>query len=193
MCSRRLGLSSRLLSVRGVSLGLLLGACARRSLTSRPRCCDDAQLRAGGGADRPGDVFRLSAAMHEYLDNQILPARARRRHPPGAHRAALQPRQAQARVRILDDAQRRQAFDARSGNCLSLVIMTAACAKELGLKVTYQSSAPDEMWSRAGDMYFLSVHVNLQLEKHASEMVSRYDRFGTVHDRLSCLPRTASA
>jgi tetratricopeptide (TPR) repeat protein len=72
-----------------------------------------------------------------------------------------------------------QAFDARSGNCLSLVIMTAAFAKELGLKVTYQSVGTDEMWSRAGDMYFISGHVNLQLEKHVSEMDSRYDRYGT--------------
>ena len=32
-----------------------------------------------------------------------------------------------------------QAFEARAGNCLSLVIMTAAFAKHLGLPVRYQS------------------------------------------------------
>jgi transglutaminase-like putative cysteine protease len=33
-----------------------------------------------------------------------------------------------------------QAFEARTGNCLSLVIMTAALARELGLTVRYQSA-----------------------------------------------------
>ena len=45
-----------------------------------------------------------------------------------------------------------EAFDARSGNCLSLVIMTAAFAKELGLPVRYQNVFVDEAWSRSGDL-----------------------------------------
>jgi tetratricopeptide (TPR) repeat protein len=36
----------------------------------------------------------------------------------------------------------------------------------------------DEMWSRAGDMYFMSGHVNLQLERRMSEMHGSYDRVG---------------
>jgi tetratricopeptide (TPR) repeat protein len=56
-----------------------------------------------------------------------------------------------------------QAFAARSGNCLSLVIMTAAFAKELGLPVRYQQAFVDETWSRAGDVYFSVGHVNLTL------------------------------
>ena len=41
-----------------------------------------------------------------------------------------------------------QAFDARAGNCLSLVVMTAAFAKEIGLKVRYQSAYLEETWGR---------------------------------------------
>jgi cytochrome c-type biogenesis protein CcmH/NrfG len=40
-------------------------------------------------------------------------------------------------------------FASRKGNCLGLVIMTAAFAKHLGLKVLYQNILVDEQWSRA--------------------------------------------
>ncbi len=56
-----------------------------------------------------------------------------------------------------------EAFDARSGNCLSLVIMTAAFARELGLPVRLQSVLLDESWSRSGDLFFVAGHVNLSL------------------------------
>ena len=44
-----------------------------------------------------------------------------------------------------------EAFDARSGNCLSLVLMTAALAHELQLPVRYQSAYMEEAWSRNGN------------------------------------------
>ena len=56
-----------------------------------------------------------------------------------------------------------QAFDARSGNCLALVLMTAAFAKEMGLTVRYQSVLGDDAWDRAGDIYVAVGHVNLTL------------------------------
>ena len=56
-----------------------------------------------------------------------------------------------------------QAFEARSGNCMSLVIMTAAFAKELGLSVTFQNVVVDQTWRRSGDLYMASSHVNLSL------------------------------
>jgi tetratricopeptide (TPR) repeat protein len=51
----------------------------------------------------------------------------------------------------------------RAGNCMSLVIMTAAFAKELGMTVRYQNILQEENWSRSGDVYLLSGHVNLIL------------------------------
>jgi len=56
-----------------------------------------------------------------------------------------------------------EAFEARTGNCLSLVIMTAALAKEIGLPVRYQRVYVDDTWSRSGDVYFAIGHVNLSL------------------------------
>lgn len=54
-------------------------------------------------------------------------------------------------------------FTARSGNCLSLVIMTAAFAKHLGVPVRYRSVFGHETWSRAGGITFQTGHLNLQL------------------------------
>jgi Tfp pilus assembly protein PilF len=42
--------------------------------------------------------------------------------------------------------------------------MTAALAREIGLSVQFNSVTVDEMWSRSGDIYFSSRHVNLTLE-----------------------------
>jgi Tfp pilus assembly protein PilF len=58
-----------------------------------------------------------------------------------------------------------QTFAARRGNCLSLVIMTAAMAREMGMSVRYQSVTTEETWSRSGNLYFASGHVNLVLGK----------------------------
>jgi len=180
MCPRRLGVRSRLLTCLAMSLGLLLGACASNPVSVPPTLLDDAQFAPAAEPIDPADVFRPSAAMKEYLENEVLPAA---RASGGIRQALTAQLYNKGKLKLeYESSMTRnasQAFDARSGNCLSLVIMTAALAQELGIKVTFQSIGTDEMWSRAGDMYFLSGHVNLQLEKHASEMESRYDRYGT--------------
>ena len=59
-----------------------------------------------------------------------------------------------------------EAFEARQANCLSLVIMTAAFAKQAEHEqLTYQQVATEEMWSRSGGMYFMSGHVNMLARK----------------------------
>ncbi|MBC7938157.1 MAG: tetratricopeptide repeat protein, partial [Chitinophagaceae bacterium] len=66
-----------------------------------------------------------------------------------------------------------EAFDTRSGNCLSLVIMTAALARHLGLEVTFQSVLGEDSYSRSGEMLFASGHVNLALGRpRTSSIVS---------------------
>ncbi|WBS02333.1 tetratricopeptide repeat protein [Pseudoduganella sp. SL102] len=68
-----------------------------------------------------------------------------------------------------------QAFAARQGNCLSLVIMTAALASEMNIPVVFQDMPVDDAWSRSGDLYFNSGHVNLKLGRILRESVSSYD------------------
>lgn len=68
-----------------------------------------------------------------------------------------------------------EAFAARRGNCLSLVIMTAALAREMGMRVHYQSVVTEDTWSRSGSLYFASGHVNLILGKPISSDVRTVD------------------
>ena len=56
-----------------------------------------------------------------------------------------------------------EAFAARRGNCLSLVLMTAAFAKALDLPVRYNDVSVDELWWRSGQLQLASGHVNLSL------------------------------
>jgi len=56
-----------------------------------------------------------------------------------------------------------QAFAERRGNCLSLVLMTAAFARELGLTVQFNEVDTAEPWTLQGDLLLRSHHVNLSL------------------------------
>jgi Tfp pilus assembly protein PilF len=67
-----------------------------------------------------------------------------------------------------------ETYAARAGNCLSLVIMTSAVAKAMGVPVNYQRVLVDEAWSRSGTLYFASGHVNLVLDWAPS--LSRFTR-----------------
>jgi tetratricopeptide (TPR) repeat protein len=66
-------------------------------------------------------------------------------------------------------------FDSRSGNCLSLVLMTAAFAKELGLPVSYQSVSIPETWSRTGALLIASGHVNITLSRRLVDVRAATD------------------
>ena len=120
-------------------------------------------------------VFAVSDAMKHYLNVEIadqLSANGRQR---GLFEALY--RQDQLRLEY-DSAMTRNAtetFAARSGNCLSLVIMTAAMARQLGLPVRYQRVFTDETWTRSGDIYFSSGHINLTLGKRHPDPRFRYD------------------
>ncbi|GAB2849190.1 hypothetical protein GCM10027277_16720 [Pseudoduganella ginsengisoli] len=58
-----------------------------------------------------------------------------------------------------------ETFAARKGNCLSLVIMTAALAREMGMSTQFQAVTVEETWSRTDNLYFSSGHVNILLGK----------------------------
>lgn len=73
-----------------------------------------------------------------------------------------------------------QAFEARAGNCLSLVLMTAAFAKHLGLPVAYQQVLVDDEYSRSGDLYFVSGHVNVMLGRHGPLMRNDESQWLTI-------------
>lgn len=115
------------------------------------------------------DVFALSEPMRRYIDEAIAePARRK-----GRQVALIDALYAKSQLKLeYDSAWTRnaaQAFAARSGNCLSLVIMTAAFAKELGLAVEYQQVYVDDAIARDGDVYMSIGHVNLVLGKRKTD------------------------
>jgi Tfp pilus assembly protein PilF len=109
------------------------------------------------------DVFALSDDMRRYLGTDIA-ALERTLKPQAALVKALY---AKGQLKLDYDAEvtrtAAQTFAARAGNCLSLAIMTAAFAKEMDVPVRYQRILVDDAWSRSGDLYFASSHVNLTL------------------------------
>jgi len=73
-----------------------------------------------------------------------------------------------------------EAFDARSGNCLALVLMTAAFAKEVGLTVRYQQVVGTEAWSRADQLYIGIGHVNLRVDEPAGRFTFPYSEANSM-------------
>ncbi|WP_169306977.1 tetratricopeptide repeat protein [Ferrimonas sediminicola] len=57
-----------------------------------------------------------------------------------------------------------ETFRLRAGNCMSLVVMTAALARELDLGVQYQLVKSPPIWDRRGGIYLVNDHVNIKLE-----------------------------
>lgn len=106
-------------------------------------------------------IFAVDAAMRHFVAEEILP-QARRKDPRQALFDALH-----GRLKIDYDSEitrtASQTFAAREGNCLSLVIMAAALAKQLGIQVTYQEVYDLDTWSRDAGFAILSQHVNLVL------------------------------
>jgi len=144
----------------------LLAACASVPPAPDPaRWFDDA---AFAPPSRPpvkaADLFALSEPMRRFIDREGQTS-ARQTDP---RRHLLDLLYQRHKLALDYDAEvthtAAEAFDAHAGNCLSLVLMTAAFAKAMGLPLQYQSVAIDEAWSRSNGLDFASGHVNLLLD-----------------------------
>lgn len=143
-------------------IAMSLAGCASAPATDNiATLFADAQFTAPAEPVSGSDVFALSDSMRDYLAGSV----ARRARMDGLQLGLLHALQGELRIEY-DAAMTRnaaQAFEARAGNCLSLVIMTAAFAKQLGIPVTYQNVYGYDTWSRSGGIAFHSGHVNLVL------------------------------
>jgi Tfp pilus assembly protein PilF len=170
---------------------LLLAGCATTAplAPAEAGMFDDAQFGQAREPLDPADVFRLTPAMQDYLDKTIMPiARAR-----GIRQALTDALYTRSKLMLEYDSSTTrtaaQAFEARQGNCLSLVIMTGAFANAMNLKVTYQQVATEDMWTRSGDMYFMSGHVNLAFQhRYDVSVVYTIDFMPAVNDGLYTRP-----
>lgn len=157
-------------------LSLALGACAvAPPAASVDHLFADGLFRPAAQPVRAPDVFAVSDAMRLYLDRELGSQLASK----GRQRALIEALRDSGQLRLEYDAtvtrNASEAFAARTGNCLSLVIMTAAFAREIGVKVRFQNVNVDESWSRRGDLYFAAGHVNLMLGANPPRLGSRID------------------
>ena len=148
-------------------LHVLLAGCA--SAPSRPTpelaaLFDDSAFPAPASAPGAADLFALSAPMRAHLNSPAFKASLRDK---GAARGLVAALYSKSDLQLDYDASvtrtAAQTYAARSGNCLSLVIMTAAFARALGMEVRYASVEAEETWNRNGSLYLVSSHVNIAL------------------------------
>ncbi|MGY4827796.1 tetratricopeptide repeat protein [Sphaerotilaceae bacterium SBD11-9] len=154
---------------------LLLTACADVPTRSDAPTAlfSDSSFAPPAQPVQPAQIFALSPEMKRYIDSEIAGQVRLRGLKAGLMDALYRKNQ----LKLEYDSERTrnatEAFEARTGNCLSLVIMTAAIARYLGLQVTYQSVYTDDIWTRAHDIYFASGHVNLTLGQRSTELSVR--------------------
>jgi Tfp pilus assembly protein PilF len=157
----------------GIALlcSLLVAACATAPMPSATeQLFNDHLFVAPSESIGAAEVFAVSDAMKRYIGVDI----AGELRAKGSQQGLVDALYHKGQLKLeYDSALTRnaaQAFDARAGNCLSLVIMTAALAKELGLPVRYQNVVAEDTWSRTGDIYFSVGHVNLALGKKKTDV-----------------------
>ncbi len=152
-------------------MSVLLAACASAPPMPSPEgLFHDAWVDAPSAPIDPDEALAVSAEMRRYIATRLV-GHSRFDDPRRRLFDALY-RKEELRLEY-DAATTRtaaQAFMARTGNCLSLVLMTAAFAKELGLAVHYQVVQDDATWDRSGDIYLSVGHVNLVLGARPSQL-----------------------
>jgi tetratricopeptide (TPR) repeat protein len=161
-----------------LAMGVALVGCATPATPPSqplPSLFEDAAFGAPANPPDPKAVFALSPAMKAYLEQDI----ARLARQVGVQRALVDALHTKAQLRIEYDAEftrtAAEAFERRAGNCLSLVVMTAALAKQLELPIAYQALIGHETWSRSGDLSFVNGHVNITVAKRLVDRVGGLD------------------
>lgn len=158
---------------------LLVAGCAQAPVGSPGGLFRDELFAAPSEPIRTDQIFALSEPMKTYVARELLGQSMK------GTRQALIDAVAQGQLRLEYDSvatrNAAEAFEAKAGNCLSLVIMTAAFAKALGLEVQYNSAAVGDLWSRSGNIYFLNGHVNVTLGRKATgSRIMLYDAAETM-------------
>lgn len=158
-----------------VALAVFVAGCASAPMSGDQQALfQDAAFAPAKQSVSSVDLFTVSPAMQRWLDSH-LPAGAADGRAKRYQRELIDALYDGRALGIdYDAAVTRNAadtFDVRAGNCLSLVIMTAAFAKALELDVQYQSIDVNETWGRGEGMVFAIGHVNVTLGKRRTSLL----------------------
>ena len=166
-------------------LVLQLAACAAPQALAVAPLLDDALFNHPPRPAEADAAMALDAPMRAYLADQLAHGVLRKGKARALSDALYQ---GPGGLKLDYDAAitrtAAQAFAARSGNCLSLVLMTATLARELGLQVTYQRARLEDGYSRLGDLTLRSDHVNLVLAPRSSAASWQVTTVGPDPNRL---------
>lgn len=129
-------------------------------------------------AELPGsvDVFAVSPAMQRFLQS---PEVAHDLRTKGVQRGLFEALRDKSGLRIQYDAAMTrtaaQTWETGAGNCLSLVILTAALANALNMPVVFQEVNIEPSWGRLAGLYFAAGHVNIRLGRRLADRDVRFD------------------
>jgi tetratricopeptide (TPR) repeat protein len=159
-----------------LAAGCLLAGCAAAPPPARPdSLLADHLFAAPAEPVRTDQLFAMSAAMRRYLAVDI----ADQLRLDGPQAGLMEALRAHAQLKLEYDAARTKdaaaTFAARTGNCLSLVIMTAAFAKELRLPVSFRSAYLEDSWSRTGNLLISTGHVNVTVGRRILDAKTNRD------------------
>lgn len=147
------------------AMAVLAGCTSAPQAPSTPVSAlfDDGLFAARRVTPDPAAVFALTPGMRDYLVATVQPA-VRLKGREGLIDALYSTQHLRLSYDGNFTRNASEAFDARAGNCLSLVIMTSAFARALGMDVRYQRLRADDVWMRDGtELVQLVGHVNLSL------------------------------
>lgn len=109
------------------------------------------------------DALRLTPAMQRFAEVEMAQEIRRK----GVREGLIDALYGKGRLRLDYDSEitrtAAEAFDARRGNCMSLVLMTAAFARHLHLPYRFNSVFLEESWTRSNGIFFVAGHVNISL------------------------------
>ena len=157
-------------------LTTLLASCGTSRVNVRPaNVFNDQLFSAATERIDAADVFALSDEMKRYVHTEIGDQLRAKGRQQGLVDALYNKHQLRVEYDSAKTRNAAQTFRERTGNCLSLVIMTAALARELDMQVGFQRVLADDIWERSGGLYFSIGHVNLTVGKPLLSLRNKFD------------------
>lgn len=115
------------------------------------------------------DLLELTPAMRHFVEQSIQP----KVRLLGGKEGLLQALYRDGKLQLQYDAEKTrtaaETFAEGKGNCLSMVLMTAAFARELHLPLYFRSVLGEPQWTRDSNLIFQAGHVNLGLGTRLQE------------------------
>lgn len=149
-----------------------LAGCASQPATPSPSPpWEDAAFAPVAVDTSARDLFALTPEMRHFLRSDLSVLL----HMEGRQEGLYQALRSQRYLKLDYDAAHTrtaaESFRDRSGNCLSLVILSATLARDLGLSVSFQEVLGEDSWGLSGDFIVASGHVNLVLGQRAGVLL----------------------